>query len=114
MDNLQISARFTIHDGNLEKFKRLAGECLSIVREKDQNTLQYDWFFDENQKECVLREKYTDSNALLAHLGNIGELFGELLQLADFTGEIYGNPSKELLEATAHLNTKVYTYYQGL
>ena len=80
MKNLQVTARFKIHDGKLEEFKKLAAECLSVTIEKDQNTLQYDWFFNKDQTECVLREKYTDSNALLAHLGNLGDLFGEILE----------------------------------
>jgi hypothetical protein len=39
MNNLQVTARFTIHDGKLEEFKNLAEECLSIVKEKDKDTL---------------------------------------------------------------------------
>lgn len=113
MNSLQILARFKIHDGKLKEFKRLADECLSVVREKDQDTLQYDWFFSEDQKECVLLEKYPDSNALLVHLGNIGDLFGEILKTGDFYGEIYGQPSQELLNATAGLNIKIYSFYQG-
>ncbi|MCY7351840.1 MAG: hypothetical protein LH606_14440, partial [Cytophagaceae bacterium] len=64
--------------------------------------------------ECVLRETYPDSNALLAHLGNIGELFGKLVALGDFSAEVYGQPSEELLQATSGLNIKVYTFYQGI
>lgn len=114
MNSLQISARWKIHSGKLEEFKKLADECLSIVKEKDQDTLQYDWFFSEDQTECVLREKYPDSNALLAHLGNIGDLFGKFLEVADLYVEIYGEPSEELLNTTAGLNIKVYSFYQGL
>lgn len=114
MNNLQITARYQIHDGQLAEFKKLAQECLSIVKAKDKDTLQYDWYFDEAQSECVLREAYPDSNALLAHLGNIGELFGKLIALGDFSAEVYGQPSDELLKATTGLNIKVYTFYQGL
>ena len=114
MNTLKIIARWKIHDGKLEEFKSMAEECLSIVKEKDQHTLQYDWYFNQDQTECVLREEYTDSDALLAHLGNIGDLFGKLLAIADFSGEIYGEPSDELLQATAGLNPKVYSFYRGL
>jgi len=72
------------------------------------------WYFDESQKECVLRETYPDSNALLTHLGNIGELFGKLVALGDFSAEVYGQPSEELLQATTGLNIKVYTFFQGI
>ncbi|MDN3688555.1 putative quinol monooxygenase [Cyclobacterium jeungdonense] len=114
MSNLQISARFQIHNGKLEAFKKLAKECLSVVKTKDKDTLQYDWYFDKEQTECVLRETYPDSNALLAHLGNLGDLFGKILSLGEFSAEVYGQPSEELLNATSGLKIKIYTFYQGL
>ena len=114
MNNLQITARYQIHSGKLAEFKKIAEDCNSIVKAKDKDTLQYDWYFDESQNECVLRETYPDSNALLTHLGNIGELFGKLVALGDFSAEVYGQPSKELLQATTGLNIKVYTFFQGI
>lgn len=114
MGNLQITARFQIHNGQLDEFKVLAEECLSRVKAKEKDTLQYDWYFDDEQTECVLRETYPDSNALLAHIGNIGELLGELLALGDFSAEVYGQPSDELLNAVSGLKIKAYTFYQGL
>jgi quinol monooxygenase YgiN len=114
MSNLQITARYKIYSGKLEEFKRIAEECHSIVKEKDRDTLQYDWYVGESPTECVLRETYPDSNALLAHLGNIGDLFGKLVALGDFSAEVYGEPSQELLDATAGLNIRVYSYFQGL
>ena len=92
----------------------MAEKCLSIVKAKDKDTLQYDWYFDGSQTECVVREKYPDSKALLVHLGNIGELFGKLVALGEFSAEVYGEPSEELLQATKGLNIKVYTFYQGI
>jgi len=114
MNNLQVTARFTIQNGKFDEFRNTAKECLSIVKERDKDTLQYNWYFSEDQRECHLRETYPDSNALLAHLGNIGDLFGKLLALGDFYAEIYGEPSQELLKATAGLHLKVYSFFQGL
>ena len=114
MENLQITARYQIYNGNLAAFKKIAEECLSIVKAKDKDTLQYDWYIDESQTECVLRETYPDSDALLSHLGNIGDLFGKLVALGDFSAEIYGQPSEELLKVTSGLNIKIYNFYQGI
>jgi len=61
-----------------------------------------------------VHETYADSNAVLAHMGNVGELLGQLLGMSDFELEIYGNPSIELQQAGAALNPKVYSFYQGL
>ena len=114
MNNLQITARYQIHNGKLAEFKKIAEECHSIVKTKDKDTLQYDWYFDESQTECVLRETYPDSNALLTHLKNIGKLGGKIVALSDFSAEIYGQPSEELLQAISGLNIKVYTFFQGI
>ena len=82
--------------------------------EKGKGALQYDWFFSPDNSVCIVRETYTDSNAVLAHMGNVGELLGQLLGMSDFELEIFGNPSEELLKAGAPLNPKVYSFYQGL
>jgi quinol monooxygenase YgiN len=114
MKNIQLTARFNIHPGKEQAFKELASACMACVKEKDTNTLQYDWYFSDDGSECMVRETYTDSDAILAHVANLGPLFGQFLELAEFTPEIYGNPSDTLLAAVATFNPKVYGFYQGL
>lgn len=75
MTKLQITARCKIHGGQLEKFKDLSRQCISIVKEQEKGqggTLQYDWFLNEATSECHVRETYASSDALLAHLGHVG------------------------------------------
>lgn len=55
MSNLKISARFQIHSGKLAEIKKIAEECHAVVKAKDNDTLQYDWYFDQSQTECVVR-----------------------------------------------------------
>ena len=38
MGNLQVTARFQIHNGRLDEFKELAEECLSRVKAKEKDT----------------------------------------------------------------------------
>ncbi len=116
MEKIQITAEFKIHQGKLEDFKIIADECIAIIKEKEagKGALQYDWFFSPDQKECVVRETYTDSNAVLTHMGNIGEPIGRMIGISDFSLKLYGNPSEELQNAAAGLGPKVYLYYQGL
>jgi len=115
LENIQLTARFLIHKGKEDEFKNIANQCLKIVNEKEKNTtLQYDWYFDAEGNECVIRETYADSNAIMLHLENLGELIGQFLQIADFYPEIYGNPSEEFLKAVEGMNPKIYSFYQGL
>jgi len=96
MDRIQITAKFQIEPEHLDEFKQLAASCIKIVKHKDKGTLQYDWFFNEGQTECAVRETYLNSNALLEHIEHVGELLERLFEISVFTAEIYGNPSIEL------------------
>jgi quinol monooxygenase YgiN len=114
MKKIQITAKFKIHTDKVGVCKKIAAECVATVKQNEKDALQYDWFINPEQTEIVVRETYTDSNAVLAHLVNVSELLGQLLTMSDFEGEIYGNMSEELKHALAGLNIKVYSFYQGL
>jgi quinol monooxygenase YgiN len=57
MSELHGIARFKIHEGKLEEFKRLSAECMEIVRAKDTGTLQYDIYFNDDQSEAFVHEE---------------------------------------------------------
>lgn len=116
MEKIQITAKFKIHEGKVEDFKKIVGECVIKVKENEQGkgALQYDWFFSPDQTECVVREAYIDSNAVMTHMGNVGELLGQLFSISEFNLEVYGNPSEELQQAASSLNPKVFSFYNGL
>lgn len=116
MKEIQITAKFKIHKGKLEEFKKIAADCVVAVakNEKGKGAIQYDWFFSPDETECVVRETYVDSDAVMAHMGNVGEMLGQLLAMSGFELEVYGNPSEELQKAAAALNPKVYSFYQGI
>jgi quinol monooxygenase YgiN len=84
---LQSIVRFRFHPGQLEEFKRLSAVCLEIVRTKDPGTLQYDTFFNEDESECIVLERFRDLDALLVHGQNIGD---ELMAAIVATGECHG------------------------
>ena len=114
MSKLQATAILKIHEGKLDEFTVLATQCIASVKEKDKCTLQYDWFFNESHTECVVREAYTDSNALLTHMANLGELLGKVLKVADMSLELYGDPSPELKTVINSANGKIYSFYGGI
>ena len=115
MSELQVTARWRIHDRKLDEFKELAEQCMESVRTKDTGTLQYDWFFSGDHTECVVRETYRDSEAALEHMTNLGgELAAALTAVADLEAEFFGAPSDELLEAMAALRPRVYSAYQSI
>lgn len=114
MDAIQVTARLTIPEGKLEEFEELAAQCMRLVRERDSGTLQYDWFFNDNHTECVVRETYKDSEAVLEHIANLGETMGAILSIGDWSFEVYGSPSAELVKAAAGLTPKIYSLFQSI
>ena len=114
MKEIQITGRLRIYEGKLNEFKTIAEACLLITREKDTGTLQYDWFLNEDQTECVVHERYKDSDAVLHHLANLGETLGALVGVSDMSAEVYGTPSAELMNAAEGMDVAFYSYYQGL
>jgi hypothetical protein len=42
----------------LEEFKQHAAECLKHVKEKDTETIQYDWFLNSDKTECEICVNY--------------------------------------------------------
>lgn len=114
MKKIHLTAIFHIHPGKLEAFKELAGKCVALVKEKEPNTLQYDWFYTADQTECRVRETYADSEAVIAHLANVGPYLAQFLTMTDSSGEVYGNPSDELKKAFEPFGVTYYSFEDGL
>ena len=90
-------ARLKIHEGKLEEYTRLSTQAMEIVRTKDTGTLQFDIFINDDQSECMVIERYRDSEALIEHAGNLGDLSGAILATVSVVhGEALGEPSAEL------------------
>ena len=114
MSEIQATAHLTIHEGKLDAFKAAVEQCVAIVKEKDTGTLQYDWFLNADETVCVVREHYTSSEAVLEHMGNLGEALPALLGVCDLSLEIYGSPSDTLLQALEGMGINYYSYLAGL
>lgn len=83
--------RFKFHAGKLEEFKRLSAICLEIVRTQDQGTLQYDTFFNADESECIVLERFRDLESLMQHSANIGdELMAQIVATGECHGELLG------------------------
>ena len=118
MSKIQVSAKMKINHGMLEEFKQQAAKCISIAKEKDPGTLQYDWFISSDKTNCEIRETYESSKALLAHVSNLQEALQILFEkfASDHSVVIYGEPSIELLEnAKARgIGITIFSFLQGL
>lgn len=90
--NLQMLVR----DGQLDDARVLMDEMVTSTLD-ESGTRGYEWFLSEDGGHCHINERYADSDAVMAHLGNFGEKFAERF-LACFeptTLSVYGEPSAE-------------------
>ena len=115
MSELQGIARFKFHEGKLEEFKRLSAQSMEIVRTKDTGTLQYDIYFNDDQSECMVVERYKDSEALIEHMANLGDLGGAILATVSLVhGEVLGEPSAVLRANLADSPVQLFTPHQSM
>jgi len=102
MNGFHVNARFThISSTDLAEFKKVAAQALEIAT-GEPGVLRYDWFFDDTQTVCVVRETYQDSDALLAHIATMGDVLDTLSELGGGCElEMFGDPSPRLLDLAA-------------
>jgi quinol monooxygenase YgiN len=105
---LQGIARCKFHDGGLEEFKRLAAQGMEIVRNKDTGTLQFEISFSDDQSECIILERYRDSQALIEHAEHFGDLSEAIIRTGSFAGELIGEPTVELKAMMASSGIRVF------
>jgi quinol monooxygenase YgiN len=112
---LQSIVRFRFHEGQLDEFKRLSAVCMEIVRNQDPGTLQYDTFFNEDESECIVLERFRDLDALLEHSANIGdELMAAIVATGDCHGELLGDVPAEVRANLAGGPVQVFLPYAAL
>jgi quinol monooxygenase YgiN len=115
VSELQGIVRFKFHEGKLEEFKRLSALCMEIVRTKDTGTLQYDTYFNDDQSECIVLERFRDSEALIEHAANLGDLSEAILGTGSVSGELLGEPSAEIRARLADSEVpRLFTPYMSM
>ena len=116
MSELLGIARFKFHDGKVEEFKRLSAQAMEIVRTKDSGTLQYDTYFNDDQSECIVIERYRDSEAAIEHAANLADVSAAVLATVSVVhGELLGEPSEELRANLADMEVpELFTPYESM
>jgi quinol monooxygenase YgiN len=114
MSELLGIARVTFHAGKVEEFKRLSAQAMEIARTNDTGTLQYEIYLNDDQSEGLVLERYRDSEALIEHGANLGDLFAAILATGSFSGEVIGEPSAELRANLADGPVRIFRPYLSM
>jgi quinol monooxygenase YgiN len=111
---LQAIVRFRFHDGDVEEFKRLSARCMEIVRTQDTGTLQYDTYFNDDESQAIVLERFRDSDALILHGQNMAPLMEAIMATGTVSGELLGAPNEQLRTQLAGSPVGVFALYQAL
>jgi quinol monooxygenase YgiN len=114
VSELQGVARIQLHEGKLEDFRRVADQCMEIVRGQDTGTLQYEVYLSEDLSESIVLERYRDSEALMEHARHLGALNEAIVATGSVSGALLGEPSGELRALMAGGDVGVFTLYQSM
>jgi quinol monooxygenase YgiN len=111
-EELQGIGRFKFREGELEEFKRLSVQLMEIVRSKDTGTVQYEIYFNDDQTECIVLERYRDSEALVEHAWHIGDLGTAIPGLV--SSELLGRPSDDVRAKLIGSGVGLFTLFMSL
>ena len=113
MNKIQVSAVFPkIAPGDLAEFKRVAAQVLELTI-PEPGVVGYDWFFNEDETACEVREVYADSDAMLSHIATVGDVLGPMVDLGGgLEARVFGNPSAELTAALAPFEPTILSPFQ--
>jgi len=114
VDEIKGIARVEFHPGKVEEWKRLTEQAMEVVRTKDRGTLQYEIFFNEDESEAIVFERYRDAAAALEHFSNISHLMEPIMATASVTGELLGTPNAKMRQQLAEAGVKLFTPWMAM
>src|SRR5687767_16031963 len=64
---------------------------MEIVRSKDVGTLQYDTYFNDDESQAIVLERFRDSDALILHGQNMAPLMESIMATGTVAEELAGD-----------------------
>ena len=102
-NNVYWILELAIKDGELENFRSLMEEMTAATERDEPGALNYESWISDDNSACHIYERYADSDATMAPVGNFGSKFDErFMNCVDITNVmVYGNPNEQVKEALA-------------
>ena len=114
MSKLRFVFRVKIHAGKLDEFKAAGAALLAMVKARGPQTLEYEWFLNDDQTECVVLETFASSEALLVHADMVADTARVLFGLCDILDLwLCGEPTPEVVQRAAAFAPRRYSFLQG-
>ena len=107
----------TISEGNLDTFKDLAREIITLIQANEPNTKTYQWYLNQEGTKCIIHEVYPDSEVMLAHgrVKEFSKILSQMLKIAPITRfYVLGDLTEEAKKVMTTLSgDKIYPSFAG-
>jgi quinol monooxygenase YgiN len=114
MSSIAYSIAATLGEGKAAEFKAVAAEISALCKAEEPGTLAYHWYLNDDETGFALYERYADSDAFLAHLGNLEPHMARFMSLGEITGVmVFGEPSPDARTALEGFGATFYGHVDG-
>ena len=114
MSEIRGVTRFRFNEGTFKEFPRLCAELVDIIRARDTGTLQFEIYLSDDESECVIYERYRDSEAVIDHGTHVGEIMPAIFATGSGPSALLGEPSAELAAMTAGSPVTVFRPFMSM
>ena len=111
-NNIHFRAEVIIEEGKKEEYKKLIQDMSRSRYEPD--TINYRFYLNESETECIVWETYANSEAVLVHINGVASqtIVPKVHSVSRISKlDVYGNPSKELQRVLA--GTRTFSPFAG-
>jgi quinol monooxygenase YgiN len=114
-NNVHFRAEVTIEEGKVEEYKKLVQDMSRAVEANEPDTINYQFYLNKAETECIVWETYASSEAVFAHINGIASqtillrfIMSKISRL-----DVYGNPGEELQKALRSIGPQTYNLFAG-
>jgi quinol monooxygenase YgiN len=114
-DQIHFIAEFDIEEGKIEEYKKLVKE-MSLMKATEPETLNYQFYLNQDNTKCIVHETYSNSEAVFAHANGVASkiVLQKIFNIAKISKfDVYGNPCEELQKVLTSFNPQIYNLFTG-
>lgn len=111
---IHFRAEVTIEEGKKEEYKKMIQDMSRVVEANEPDTINYRFYLNKSETECIVWETYANSEAVIAHINGVASqtILPKVHSVSRISRlDVYGNPSEELQKVLT--GTQTYNLFAG-
>ena len=108
-ETLTVVIKSAIKLGKAAELKEILSEVIAHCKATEPGMLQYDWYINADESECLVIEQYASSDDLLFHFGNYADWRPKMDECREMREvNLLGSLSEKLQELLSRANPNIY------